>query len=196
MLVQSLTGTSGGGGFSGRAAGARRDESLVGRSLNIMRGPHRYLAALTPSEHYLCFMSMHHSTHFTISHCLTVNHRGYRGRVASATETHCRIELEAQYKTVTVKRSDLKLEGQNGMPGSRTPSSPWDAPITPAHPGGLPVALLSDCVSNGTHLQWVRLSSLARQVVRRCSCTSAHAHACHGRTLLTMSLSLYPAVAA
>jgi hypothetical protein len=67
------------------------------------------------------------------------DHRGYRGRVASATETHCRIELEAQYKTVTVKRSDLKLEGQNAVPGSRTPSSPWDAPITPAHPGVQPV---------------------------------------------------------
>jgi hypothetical protein len=42
LYVQSLTGTSGGGGFSGRSAGARRDESLVGRSLNIMRGPHRW----------------------------------------------------------------------------------------------------------------------------------------------------------
>jgi hypothetical protein len=178
MLVQSLTGTSGGGGFSGRAAGARRDESLVGRSLNIMRGPHRYLAAVTPHEHYSRLMSMHHSTQTTVLHCLTNNRRGYRGRVASATETHCRIELEAQYKTVTVKRSDLKLEGQNGVSGSRTPSSPWDAPITPAHPGMLPVAPLSDCMAHRlrSSLQ-VSISNIFSRIMRR-PCTSTQAHAC------------------
>ncbi len=70
--------------------------------------------------------------------------RGYKGRVVSATETHCRIELEAQYKTVTVKRSDLKLEGDGAAAGNRTPSSPWDTPTTPMHPGA-PSPLLKHC---------------------------------------------------
>lgn len=34
--------------------------------------------------------------------------RGYRGRIVSATETHVRMELEAAYKTVTVKIGDLR----------------------------------------------------------------------------------------
>lgn len=59
--------------------------------------------------------------------------RSYFGRVVSATPTHVRMELEAQYKTVTVKRSDLGLEAQDGVaPGGREQGAP---PMTPSHPG-------------------------------------------------------------
>ena len=58
--------------------------------------------------------------------------RSYKGRVVSATATHVRMELDAQYKTVTVKRQDLGLEGQS-TDGSRTPAS--GPPPTPSHPG-------------------------------------------------------------
>ena len=37
--------------------------------------------------------------------------RGYRGRIVSATDTHVRMELEAAYKTVTVKLGDLRGMG-------------------------------------------------------------------------------------
>ena len=60
------------------------------------------------------------------------------------------MELEAQYKTVTLKRSDLKLEGDGTAPGSATPSSPWDlGAATPMHPGGDPAVpeSLGSCVA-------------------------------------------------
>ena len=75
-----------------------------------------------------------------VMHC-----RGYRGRVVSATETDVRIELEAQYKTVTVKKEQLK-----GHEGAAAPSNyaaparaatPWSiqAGRTPVHPSQTPL---------------------------------------------------------
>ena len=48
--------------------------------------------------------------------------------------------LQAQYKTVTVKRSDLSLENQGSAAaaGGRTPAYGGGAPATPMHPGGHP----------------------------------------------------------
>jgi len=45
--------------------------------------------------------------------------------------------LQAQYKTVTVKRSDLSLENQGSAAaaGGRTPAYAGGAPATPMHPG-------------------------------------------------------------
>ncbi len=50
--------------------------------------------------------------------------------------------LQAQYKTVTVKRSDLSLENQGSAAaaGGRTPAYAGGAPATPMHPGGHPAA--------------------------------------------------------
>ena len=73
--------------------------------------------------------------------------RGYTGRVVSATESHVRLELEAQYKTVTVRRDQLPVEqgGQPlprpapsyaGLPGSTTPGA---ATRTPLHVGATPM---------------------------------------------------------
>ena len=45
--------------------------------------------------------------------------RGYKGRVVNATETHVRMELEAQYKTVTVPRTVLPMT-DGGVPESAT----------------------------------------------------------------------------
>ena len=45
--------------------------------------------------------------------------RGYNGRVVSATETHVRMELEAQYKTVTIPRTVLPM-AEGGVPESAT----------------------------------------------------------------------------
>lgn len=95
----SLTGTAGNSSFGGRTGGSRADDSLLGRTLKIMKGPHK----------------------------------SYSGRVVSATETHCRIELEATYRTVTVSRAQLNLGGPSG---SSSDASPWNAPVTPSHPGG------------------------------------------------------------
>ncbi len=89
---------------------------------------------------------------------------GYTGRVVSATDSHVRLELEAQYKTVTVKRDQLPVEqgGQPlprpapnyaGLPGSATPGAAtrtplhagatplhaWGAGATPLHPGATPL---------------------------------------------------------
>ena len=74
--------------------------------------------------------------------------RGYRGRVVSATDTDVRIELEAQYKTVTVKKEQLKgQEGtaapSGGYPGAARAPAPWqggnrsssNAQRTPMHAG-------------------------------------------------------------
>ncbi|KAK9811747.1 hypothetical protein WJX72_009461 [[Myrmecia] bisecta] len=121
-------GGGGGGGFSGRTT-ARASDSLVGKMINIAKGPFR----------------------------------GYRGRVVSATDTHVRMELEAQYKTVTVKRDQLRGEDgltsgpsdsrqQYGAPhatpnpygsrtpmhtGSATPGHAWGS-ATPSHPSMTP----------------------------------------------------------
>ena len=48
--------------------------------------------------------------------------RGYKGRVVSATESQVRMELEAQYKTVTVPRSQLR-PNEGGTPADRPSSS-------------------------------------------------------------------------
>jgi hypothetical protein len=88
--------------------------------------------------------------------------RGYKGTVVSATATHIRMELQAQYKTVTVDRKFLPPEfagpqprrapaygmapGTPHHPGSRTPShgtpshswgsaTPMHPSMTPLHPG-------------------------------------------------------------
>ncbi|KAA6417274.1 MAG: hypothetical protein FRX49_12763 [Trebouxia sp. A1-2] len=67
---------------------------------------------------------------------------GYRGRVVSATETDVRIELEAQYKTVTVKKEQLKgHEGAAAASSSAAPlraAAPW-AIRTPMHPSQTPM---------------------------------------------------------
>jgi transcription elongation factor SPT5 len=63
--------------------------------------------------------------------------RGYKGRIVSATETHVRMELEAQYKTVTVPRTVLPM-AEGGVPesaGNRRPAS-YDAPQTPGYNAG------------------------------------------------------------
>ena len=51
-------------------------------------------------------------------------------------EVVCCCALQAQYKTVTVKRSDLSLENQGSAAaaGGRTPAY-GRAPATPMHPG-------------------------------------------------------------
>lgn len=54
--------------------------------------------------------------------------------MVSATATHVRMELEAQYKTVTVKRQDLGLEKQTQDSGY-LPGSGAGPPPTPSHPG-------------------------------------------------------------
>lgn len=92
--------------------------------------------------------------------------RGYRGRITNATETHVRMELEAQYKTVTVPRTVLPMSdggvpesvannrrpynppttpGYNApqtpayaMAGSQTPMHSWGGSRTPRHPGMTP----------------------------------------------------------
>lgn len=69
-------------------------------------------------------------------------YRGYRGRVVSATETDVRIELEAQYKTVTVKKEQLKgHEGAAAASSGAAPlraAAPW-ATRTPLHPSQTPM---------------------------------------------------------
>lgn len=60
----------------------------------------------------------------------------------SATETDVRIELEAQYKTVTVKKEQLKgHEGAAAASSSAAPlraAAPW-ATRTPLHPSQTPM---------------------------------------------------------
>ncbi len=58
LIAQALTGTAGGGGFSGRANGARRDDGLIGRSLNIARGPHRSVFPLESPKCPRCMSSI------------------------------------------------------------------------------------------------------------------------------------------
>lgn len=78
-------------------------------------------------------------------------YRGMRGTIKSATPTHLRVELEAQYKTVTVDRQHVATEdggivaerpamgmgmGMQSMysaPGGRTPAHYFGAGPTPAH---------------------------------------------------------------
>ena len=82
-------------------------------------------------------------------------YRGMRGTIKSATPTHLRVELEAQYKTVTVDRQHVATEdggivaerpamgmgmgmgmGMDSMfaaPGGRTPAHYFGAGPTPAH---------------------------------------------------------------
>lgn len=66
--------------------------------------------------------------------------RGYKGRVVNATDTHVRMELEAQYKTVTVPRTVLPMadggvpESANRRPGFNLPRTPgYSAPQTPGY---------------------------------------------------------------
>ncbi len=81
--------------------------------------------------------------------------RGYRGRVVSATDTDVRIELEAQYKTVTVKKEQLKGQeaaagASGGYSAPARPPAPWTqtqrsmpTPLhgsaTPMHPSATPM---------------------------------------------------------
>ncbi|KAK9835687.1 hypothetical protein WJX74_005873 [Apatococcus lobatus] len=87
-------------------------------------------------------------------------YKGYKGRVVSVTDTAARLELDAQYKTVTVKMGDIRgmvvKESQadlmgNGFgghgsrtpshqPGNRTPghfgsATPMHPSMTPGHTG-------------------------------------------------------------
>eukprot|EP00884_Botryococcus_braunii_P016048 jgi/Botrbrau1/3126/Bobra.0070s0099.1 len=59
--------------------------------------------------------------------------RGYKGTVVSATPTHIRMELQAQYKTVTVDRKFLPPEYAGPQP-RRAPAFGM-TPSTPHHPG-------------------------------------------------------------
>ena len=94
-------------------------------------------------------------------------YRGYRGRVVSSTNSDVRMELEAQYKTVTVKREQLK--GQEGMAASssfgrpRANVPPWQAGRTPLHPGAAtpihgsatPLHPSATPLHPGTHCLWL-----------------------------------------
>lgn len=70
-------------------------------------------------------------------------YRGYRGRVVSATDTDVRMELEAQYKTVTVRKEQLKDEagtaGPSGYAGAAAARPSWGGGRTPLHPGATPL---------------------------------------------------------
>jgi hypothetical protein len=57
---------------------------------------------------------------------------GYCGRVVSATESHVRVELEAQYKTITVKKEQLEGGGAAAGAAPGYAPRPWDAGGTPA----------------------------------------------------------------
>ena len=79
------------------------------------------------------------------SGCLTLGYafRGYKGRVVNATETLVRMELEAQYKTVSVPRTVLPMsdggvpESANRRPGFNPPRTPgYNAPQTPGYGAG------------------------------------------------------------
>jgi transcription elongation factor SPT5 len=65
---------------------------------------------------------------------------GLKGRVLSATATHCRVELDAQMKTVTVDRTHLSEQdgGVAMVAAPRAPMMTWGSGVgaTPAHPGG------------------------------------------------------------
>lgn len=85
--------------------------------------------------------------------------RGYKGRIKNVTDREVRIELEAQARTVTVRRDQIPPEdGGAPMPrpapafgmgsatpahaGMRTPAYPSATPshpsMTPSHPGESP----------------------------------------------------------
>ena len=53
----------------------------------------------------------------------------------SATVTHVRMELEAQYKTVTVKIQDLGLDKAQANVDSQMHGGASGPPLTPSHPG-------------------------------------------------------------
>lgn len=67
--------------------------------------------------------------------------RGYKGRVVSSTDSDVRMELEAQYKTVTVKRGQLTGQESSAAPSSfgrpKANVPPWQMSSgrTPVHPG-------------------------------------------------------------
>lgn len=73
----------------------------------------------------------------------SLHDRGYRGRVVSATDTDVRMELEAQYKTVTVKKEQLKdaagMAGPVGYAGAAAARPSWGGGRTPMHPGATPL---------------------------------------------------------
>ncbi|KAL3147827.1 hypothetical protein ABBQ32_002553 [Trebouxia sp. C0010 RCD-2024] len=68
-------------------------------------------------------------------------YRGYKGRVVSSTNSDVRMELEAQYKTVTVKREQLKghesMAAPSGFGRPKANVAPWQMPSTrtPLHAG-------------------------------------------------------------
>lgn len=58
----------------------------------------------------------------------------------SATDTDVRMELEAQYKTVTVKKEQLKdAAGPAGYAGAAAARPSWGGGRTPMHPGATPL---------------------------------------------------------
>lgn len=86
--------------------------------------------------------------------------RGYKGRVVSSTDSDVRMELEAQYKTVTVKRGQLTGQESSAAPASfgrpkanippwqmgsgRNPlqagaATPLHGSATPLHPSATPM---------------------------------------------------------
>lgn len=107
-------------------------------------------------------------THAKFSRC----YRGYKGRVVSSTNSDVRMELEAQYKTVTVKREQLKghesMAAPSGfgrpkanvapwqMPSTRTPlhagaATPLHGSATPLHPSATPMHPSATPMHPGRH---------------------------------------------
>ena len=96
----------------------------------------------------------------TLCDPLFVFFRGYKGRVVSSTDSDVRMELEAQYKTVTVKRGQLTGQESSAAPSGfgrpkanvppwqmssgRTPlhagaATPLHGSATPLHPSATPM---------------------------------------------------------
>lgn len=69
-----------------------------------------------------------------------IHQQGYQGRVVGATDTHVRVELEAQQKIVSIKRELL----DPAAPGAARPmhtapatgSTGYVPPMTPMHAAG------------------------------------------------------------
>lgn len=65
------------------------------------------------------------------------SNRGYVGRIIGETDTHVRLELQANCQIVTIPKSNIDLEGgearRRTRPRPDTPSTPWQAPKTPMH---------------------------------------------------------------
>ena len=91
---------------------------------------------------FLCIaVIMADSAAGSLHNTLFVFFRGYKGRVVSSTDSDVRMELEAQYKTVTVKRGQLTGQESSAVPsGFGRPKAnvpPWQMSSgrTPLHAG-------------------------------------------------------------